>query len=89
MKPAFRRKGIADMHAVNEESASTFVLAASTMLAFFTRRRKRCISRWQIIYCVRYEEDAQSKLRTKFAVGKLGQAAKSLSSLYEPVKSFL
>ena len=33
MKPTFRRKGIADMHAVNEESASTFVLAAGTMLA--------------------------------------------------------
>ena len=33
MKPTFRCKGIADMHAVNEESASTFVLAASTMSA--------------------------------------------------------
>ena len=29
---------------------------------------------------MRYEEVAQTKLRNKFAVGKLGQAAKSLSS---------
>ena len=35
MKPTFRRKGFSDMHAVNEESASTIVLAASTMPAFF------------------------------------------------------
>ena len=33
MKPTFRRKGFSDMHAVNEESASTIVLAASTMPA--------------------------------------------------------
>ena len=31
MKPAFRRRCIADMYAVNEESALTFVSAVSAM----------------------------------------------------------
>ena len=43
MKPTFRRKGFSDMHAVNEESASTIVLAASTMPALGGRHNVKVI----------------------------------------------
>ena len=65
MKPTFRRKGFSDMHAVNEESASTIVLAASTMpalggggrhnvkaicLSLHVRQNNESVCVWKVIW---------------------------------------